>query len=251
MYTFLILLIMVIIPIPVMMKYMLTGRSAYQGILEGSLTAMTGVTIVFLMFWSMTGATFFHVLSSVLNQLTIDDMNFSGYYMMGMKQPEPDALQLALDQMKEMTKLAVPGMIMVFSMVIAYLNYGIISWVIGKTGRKISKLPPLRVFSLPKSIVLGSFLIYVLSYITVSMGIIDKNLMLFNLELLFTFVFSIQGLAVVFYFAYFKKIPRIVTVIVAGIFLFTRLGQTFLFLLGLTDVVLDIRKRFSQTNLKI
>jgi len=178
-------------------------------------------------------------------------MQLSGYYMMGMKELEMDTLQLALEQMKEMTKLAVPGTIIVFSMVIAYLNYAVISWVIGKTGKKISKLPPFRVFSLPKSIVLGSLLIYVLSYITISMGIIGKDLIMFNLELLFTFVFFIQGLAVVFYFGYLKKIPKIVSLMVAGIFLFTWLGQTFLFLLGLTDVVLDIRKRFSQTNLKV
>lgn len=242
---------MILIPIPVMMKYMLTGRSAYRGILEGSLTAMTGVTIVFIMFWSMTGVSFFHVLNTALSQITIKDMQLSGYYMMGMKQPEADTLQLALDQMKQMTKLAVPGTIIVFSMIIAYLNYGVISWMIGKTGKKISKLPPFRVFSLPKSIVLGSLLIYALSYITISTGIISKDLIMFNLELLFTFIFLIQGLAVVFYFGYFKRIPKIITLIVAGIFLFTWIGQTFLFLLGLTDVVLDIRKRFSQMNLKI
>lgn len=242
---------MILIPIPVMMKYMLTGRSAYRGILEGSLTAMTGVTIVFLMFWAMTGVTFFHVLSSALNQISVEDMNLSTYYMMGMKQVEPDTMQLALDQMKELTGLAVPGTIIVFSMVIAYLNYGVISWAMAKTGKKISKLPPFKVFSLPKSIVLGSLLIYLLSYITISMGIISKDLLMFNLEFVFTFVFSIQGLAVVFYFAYLKKIPKIVTLIVSGIFIFAWIGQAFLFILGLTDVILDVRKRFSQTNLKI
>ena len=86
MYTLLILLIMIVIPIPIMMKYMLTGRSAYRGILEGSLSAMTGVTLVFLVFWSMTGATFFEVLNSVLNQVKIEDMNLNAYYMMGMKE---------------------------------------------------------------------------------------------------------------------------------------------------------------------
>ena len=249
MYTFAILLIMVVIPIPVMMKNMLTGRSAYRGILEGSMTAMTGLALVFLMFWLMTGVTFFHAINSTLSQITIEDMNISSYYMMGTKQLTPDAMQAALDQMKEMTKLAFPGTIIVFSMIIAYLNYFTISWVIGKTGRKISKLPPFRVFSLPKSIILGALLIYILSYIVIGMGIIGKDLMMFNLELLFTFVFSVQGLAVVFYFAYLKKIPRIVTLIVSGIFLFTWLGQTFLFLLGFADLVLDIRKRFYSTKI--
>lgn len=251
MYTLLILLIMIIIPIPVMMKYMLTGRNAYRGILEGSMSAMTGVALVFLMFWSMTGATFFEVINSALSQLSVEDMNLSSYYMMGMKELEPDAMKLVLENVKEMTKLALPGTIIVFSLVIAYLNYAVISWVFRKSGRKISALPPFRAFSLPKNIIMGSLIIYLLSYITANMGIIDKSLIMFNLELLFTFVFSIQGLAVVFYFGHTKKIPKFVLIIVAGIFIMTWLGQTFLFLLGLTDVVLDIRKRFSQTNLKV
>lgn len=240
---------MIFMPIPIMMRYMLTGRNAYRGILEGSLSAVTGVALVFLMFWSMTGATFFEVLNSALNQIKIEDLDMSGYYAMGMKQLQPDAMQLALDNMKEMTKLALPGMLIVFSLVVAYLNYGFLSWFIGRTGRKISALPPFRTFSLPRNIIIGSLIVYLLSYISANMGIIDKNLIMFSLELLFTFVFSIQGLAVIFYFGYSKKIPRIVLVVVSAVFVFTWLGQTFLFLLGLIDIILDIRKRFSQTNL--
>jgi uncharacterized protein YybS (DUF2232 family) len=237
---------MIFMPIPIMMRYMLTGRNAYRGILEGSLSAMTGVALVFLIFWSMTGATFFDVLNSALNQISVKDMNMNTYYLMGMKQLQPEAMQLALDNIKEMTKLAFPGTLAVFCMIFAYLNYAAISWLVGKSGKKISNLPPFRVFSLPKNIIIGSLIIYLLSYITINMGIIDKSLMMFNLEILFTFVFSIQGLAVIFHFGHLKKIPKFILFIVSAVFFFTWLGQTFLFLLGLADVVLDLRKRFSK-----
>ncbi len=52
-------------------------------ILEGSMSAMTGVALVFLIFWSMTGATFFDVLNSALNQISVEDMNLGSYYMIG------------------------------------------------------------------------------------------------------------------------------------------------------------------------
>jgi len=251
MYTLLILGIMILLPIPVMMKYMLAGRSAYRGILEGSFSAITGVTLVFLLFWAMTGVTFFEVLNSTLSQINVEDMNPSSYYMMGMKELEPDAMLRALESMKEMAKLAFPGTLIVFSLVIAYLNYAVISWFINKSGRKISALPPFRAFSLPKNILIGTVIIYLLSYITANMGIIDKDLLMFNLELLFTFIFSVQGLAVIFYFGHLKKIPKVILFIVSGIFMLTWIGQTFLFLLGLTDVVLNIRKRFARTNLNL
>ena len=242
---------MILLPIPVMMKYMLAGRSAYRGILEGSFSAITGVTLVFLLFWAMTGVTFFEVLNSTLNQINVEDMNPSSYYMMGMKELEPDAMLLALESMKEMAKLAFPGTIIIFCLAITYLNYTVISWFVNKTGRKISVLPPFRAFALPKNIIIGVVIIYLLSYITANMGIIDKDLIMFNLELLFTFIFSVQGLAVIFYFGHAKKIPKIIMFIVSGVFILTWIGQTFLFILGLTDVVLNIRKRFSQTNLKL
>lgn len=249
MYTILILLIMIFIPIPVMMKYMLTGRNAYRGILEGSLSAVTGVTIVFLVFWSVTGATFFEVLDSSLSQLKVEDLNISGYYAMGMNQLQPDAMQFALESIKEMTMLALPGTLFIISLVIAYLNYGFLSWLIGKTRRKISPLPPFRTFSLPKNILIGSLLIYLLAYLSAKMGIIDEDLMMLSLQLLFFFIFSIQGLAVVFSFGYSKRIPRIVLVVISGVFVFTSLGQIFLFLLGMADVILDIKRRFSQANI--
>ena len=250
MYTLLILLVMIFIPIPVMMRYMLSGRNAYRGILEGSLSAIMGVSLIFLVFWAMTGVTFFEALTHSLNQINVSDMNMGGYYF-GMKELSPDTMERAFDSMKEMMKLAVPGTLIVFCMVIAYANYAAISWFIRKTGKKVSALPPLRAFSLPKNILIGSLIVYLLSYITVNMGIIDKGLMMFNLEMLFTFVFSIQGLAVIFCFGYIKKIPKFVLLIISAIFIFTWLGQTFLFLLGLSDIVLNIRKRISQTNFKI
>ncbi|MDD3168418.1 MAG: DUF2232 domain-containing protein [Eubacteriales bacterium] len=248
MYTLLILVIMIFIPVPVMMKHMLTGRNAYRGILEGSLSAITGVTIVFLVFWSLTGASFFEVMNTALSQISIEDMKQNNPYLMGMRGMEPDAMQLALDNVKEIMKLAFPGTIIVFSLVTAYLNYAFLSWLIGKSGKKISGLPPFRAFSLPKNIIIGSLIIYLLSYITVKMGIIDKSLIMFNLELLFTFIFSVQGLAVVFYFGFLKKVPKLILLILSGIFISTWLGQTVLFLLGLTDVALDIRKRFPRAT---
>lgn len=251
MLTLIILLMMIFIPVPVMLRHMLNGRDAYRGVLEGSLSAITGVAAFFLIYWSMTGVTFFDTINSVLSRISVEDMNMDAYTMLGAKPLQPDEMQLMLDNMKETTKLAIPGLLIIFCMIIAYVTYASISWVLGKSGKKITALPPFRSFSLPKNIVIGSLIVYILSYLTVNMGIIDRSLMMYNLEMLFTFIFSIQGLAVIFYFGFRKRIPKVIVVVIAGIFFLTRLGQTFLFLLGLLDVVLDIRKRFSQTNLKI
>ncbi|HWQ80443.1 MAG TPA: DUF2232 domain-containing protein [Anaerovoracaceae bacterium] len=251
MLTLIILLLMILIPVPAMLRYMLFGRNAYRGILEGSLSAVTGVAFAFLIYWSVTGATIFDAINSSLNRISIEDMNMGAYTMLGAEPLQPDTMQLMLDNMKETTKLAVPGLLIIFCMIVAYVDYALISRVLSKSGKKISALPPLRVFSLPKNIVIGSLIVYILAYLTVNLGIIDGSLMMYNLEMLFTFIFSIQGLAVIFYFGFLKRIPKFLVVILSGVFFLTWFGQTFLFLLGLIDVVLDIRKRISQTNIKI
>jgi uncharacterized protein YybS (DUF2232 family) len=234
-------------PIPVMMRYMLTGRNAYRGILEGSMSAITGVSLLFLAFWSMTGLSYLQALKNAMKQVNFENMQLPSYYAMGIKELEPASMQLAMDKMKEITALAVPGIIIIFCIIFAYLNYAVISRVLSKIGKKkVSLLPPFRAFTLPKNIVLGSLLIYLLSYITISMGIITEDLIMFNLEMLFTFIFSIQGLAAVFYFGYRKRVPKVVLLLFSVIFFTTWIGQTFLFLLGLTDLVFDLRKRFSK-----
>ena len=250
MLTLLIMLI-IVIPAPVMLRHMLSGRNAYRGVLEGSLSAMTGVAALFLLYWIMTGETFFDTLNSALSRISVEDMNMNAYTLMGAKPLGADEMQLMLDNMKETTKLAIPGLLIIFCMIIAYVNYAVLSWALAKRVKRVSSLPPFRSFSLPKNSVIGSLVIYLLAYLTVDMGIIDQKLIMFNLEMLFTFVFSVQGLAVVFYFGYRKRIPKLVVAVIAGIFYLTWFGQTFLFFLGLVDVVFDIRKRFSQTNLKI
>lgn len=246
MLTLIILLVMILVPVPAMLRCMLSGRNAYRGILEGTLSAITGVVLVFLMYWSISGATIFDAIDSSLSRVSIGDMNMGAYSVLGAEPPEPEAMQRMLDNMKETAKLAVPGLLITFCMIISYVNYAAISWAIAKSGRKISALPPFRLFSLPKNAVIGSLIIYVLSYLTVSAGIIDGSLMMYNLEMLFTFVFSIQGLAVVFYFGHLKRIPKIIVAVASGILFLTWFGQTFLFFLGLADVVLDIRKRISK-----
>jgi len=251
MLTLIIFLLMIFIPVPVMLRHMLNGRNAYRGVLEGFLSAMTGVAAFFLIYWSITGVTFFDTINSVLNRIGVEDMNMNAYTLLGAEPLRPDEMQLMLDSMKETTKLAIPGLLIIFCMIIAYVNYASISWALGKSGKKIAALPPFRSFSLPKNSVIGSLIVYLLSYLAVDIGIIDKSLMMFNIEMLFTFIFSVQGLAVVFYFGHRKRIPKVIVAVIAGFLFLTWFGQSFLFIMGLLDVVLDIRKRFSQTNLKI
>lgn len=244
MYALLILLIIILIPIPIMTKHMLGGKSAYQGVLEGIISAIIGVTMVFMFSQAITGITIFERLDAILNNLIIADINMTEMYeMFGLNKLNSSELQIAIDNMKETMELSIPGTIILWSSIFAYFDYKIVSWLFHKSGKEVTMLPPFRTFSLPKSIMLGSILIYILSYMAANTGIIDKNLIMFNIQMLFGFIFFIQGLSFLFYFGDLKRVPKLIVIIIATALIITGIGKTALFILGLTDVAFDIRKR--------
>lgn len=251
MYSLLLILIIIFIPIPIMVKMMLTGHSAYRGVFQGTVTAVTGVTMLLLLVWAISGISLLEAMNQALNTISVENMTMTkSYEAFGLKNMDPDQLQDAFDQMKNVMKMAVPGALIVMISVLTYLNYGVLSMILRRFSGRVSVLPPFRNFTLPKSIILGSIMIYGLSYLVVKMGIINGDLMMLTVQIVFTFIFSAQGLAALFYIGYKRRAPKIIMLIIAVIFVFTWFGQTFLFLLGLLDIVLDIRKRFSQTSLK-
>lgn len=240
----LILMILILIPIPIMTKYMLGGKNPYRGLLEGILSAIIGVIMVFVFSQAFTGLTIFERLDTILNNVSIADMNMSRTYeIFGLSKLDSSELETAMENMKEIMKLSIPGTIIVWASILSYVNYKTVSWLLYKSGKEVSMLPPFRDFSLPKSVMLGSILIYIFSYLAANMGLIDKDLIMFNIQMMFKFIFSIQGLAFIFYFGYIKRVPQLLTLIIVAVLITTGIGKTILFIVGLTDIALDIRKR--------
>ena len=251
MYSLLILFIIIILPIPIMTKRMLAGQNAYRGVFQGTVTAVTGVTFILILSWVLTGISVFEAMNQVLNHISTDSMSLTkSYEMFGLNKLKPEELQNALEQMKEMMRLAIPGTMIVLISIVTYLNYSILSRIMRRFNERVSLLPPFRNFSFPRTIIFGSIIIYGLSYLTIKTGIIDKGLMMLTVQIVFTFLFSVQGLASFYYIGYIKNVPKIILVVIAVILIVTWFGQTFLFLLGLLDIVMNLRKRFSQTSLK-
>lgn len=256
MYSILILLIIILAPLPIMIKYMLDRKSAYRGIFEGILSAITVVTIVFMFSQIVTGVTIFERFDALLSNINMTDIYPpSMYEFFGFNDLDASELETAMNNIKEAMKISIPGSIIIWTSILAYFNFRIISWLLRKSGKEVSKLPPFKEFNLPKSAMLGSILIYFLSYLASNMGIIDKNLIMYSIQLLFSFIFSIQGLAVLFFYGSLKKVPNIVLIIIAAILLSTEIGKTVLFIIGLTDIAFDIRKRLllkqGSKNLKL
>ena len=161
---------------------------------------------------------------------------------------DPEELQMVADAAKSMMIRSLPGYIIIWSCILAYVNYNIISKFLVKLRKDVPTLPPFRDFTLPRNSLFGFLVIFFLSFLAGNIGIIDSGLMMLNVEILLRFVFSIQGLAVLFYIGKVKKIPAIIPFIVAVVLIISGAGNTVLFVLGMAEVVFEIRKR-SQKRL--
>jgi len=224
---------------------MLERKSCYRGLFEGILSAVIIVTIAFMFSQIVTGVTIFERFNTILNNINMKEIYTPGMYeLFGLNDLDASELETAMNNIKEVMKVSLLGSIIIWTSIAAYFNFKLVSWLFRKTGKEVSKLPPFKEFNLPKSAMLGSILIYFLSYLAANMGIIDKNLIMYSIQMLFSFIFSIQGLAVLFFYGSMKRIPKIVVIIIAAILISTEIGKTVLFFIGLTDVAFDLRKRF-------
>lgn len=239
----------VIAPIPVMVRHMMTGRNSYRGVLQGIFCAVIGIFVLFALSSADTGLQPFDMVTADLEKVTLADMSLIEKYqpmseLLGGQQLNQEQFQ----EVKRLVALGLPGSMILLSCLVAYFNYRWISWLLRQSSKKISTLPPFWMFSLPKNAMLGSFLIYLLAYIVSGMGIVDKNILMTTFQILFLFAFSLQGLAVISFYGTLKKMPKLIILVFCSLFILTTPGQTFLFLLGLTDIAFDLRRRISHAR---
>ena len=107
-------------------------------------------------------------------------------------------------------------------------------------------LAPISEFSMPRRAVWGWIFIYLMSMGVALAGFSAGDVLLINSQLLFQFVFQIQGVAVMFYFCKMKKLNNIVPIILCLIVAASAMGQMLLCLLGFMDLGFGLRRMMKK-----
>lgn len=110
----------------------------------------------------------------------------------------------------------------------------------------MDKFPPFRYFSLPRNIVWGFLIIYILAYGASYFDLVDKTVLMTNIVYIFQFVFAIQGMAVVVYYFKNKHTPKLIQMIVYVILLLTNIGGMGLFFIGMIDLFINLRRMIPE-----
>ncbi|MCD6183424.1 MAG: DUF2232 domain-containing protein, partial [Thermovirga sp.] len=134
------------------------------------------------------------------------------------------------------------------SAVDCFLSYGVSRLVLRRLGS--NELPPIRPFgrwSFPKSI----FWVFLLSGVLIFMGFRGSFPELFlriglNLRLLSSGLLMLQGLSVFWFYMSYKKVKKVIRLVLLGIVVLFPLLTQIILILGIIDMWIDLRAKIGR-----
>ncbi len=137
--------------------------------------------------------------------------------------------------------IIIPGAFVVQSLLICFLNYYMTASVLKRLGVAQQELPEFSNFRWPGNIVLGSFIIFILTFATQFIEGIYAQTLLTNITLIFSFVFFLQGIAFISYFIKKTKVHKTIRMVILGIIVILSPLLTIVAIMGLVDALFDMR----------
>ncbi len=241
MYLLLIYFFILIIPIIVMPGAIKAGKlSPYRVVMYSAIT-IAAATVVIFMIASMTGKGIFAQIKELVDVMAKD---------LAQNPMVADAFDLAAVGEAERTEMfknlynstfaVMPACIMILGMVVSYIEYIIIAKIMGRR-TQVSRMPKLREFSWPNGAFMAVMGMYLISWILTQTGVFGDNMIYMNVDLLFNFVFSVQGVSVVLMFCHMKRIPKPIGVVIAIVMWMIYLGRLVLLMVGMFDLIFGIK----------
>ena len=242
MYTLIIFSAVVFLPLPIMAKAAKKTGSGYRAILEG----VIGVAMAMVLFFviaAVSGVPVGQTISGDLQTMSENlSVNSDFIKLTGLGDLSFAERVTTITQLYTYAINALPGVVLSWATIIAYFEYIMISKASLKTSAPWPQLPKFKDFSMPRKALWGWILIYLLTWIVVSLDFMESDVLQINIQLLFELVFQIQGMSVIFYFCDNKKLPKIVAILLSIVFMCTNVGKFLLVFMGFLDLGFGLRK---------
>lgn len=248
MYLLVIYFLILVVPIAVMPKSIKAGTLSPYRIVMNSTITITAATVIVFMIATISGQSVFaqiqEMIDLVTKEMARNPMIAETFDMTSMDE---------VDRAKMFSRIynsafeIMPACIMIMGAVISYIEYIIIAKIISKR-TIVNKMPKLREFSWPNSAMMGLMGMYLISWILTEMGVFANNMVYMNIDVLFNFAFSIQGVSVVLMFCHMKRVPKAIGVIIAVVMWMSYIGRMVLLMLGMFDLIFGIKRRIRTKN---
>lgn len=237
-------LVLLMSPALVLPRSMALGIRPYKAILESVIVASTGILFLFILV-SATGESLGVRIASVIHELikiSVDNQAFIDIPLL--QEMSNSEIKSYLINFSNIMIDNFPGFLIILSGLLSYFLYIGISKVMEKRVKKVRRLPLYKNFSWPKQGIWAWIAIYLIS-LFISRDFPEGGVVLSNVNMLMEFYFAFQGGAVVFFLVAKKKWPTAVAIIIVPLFMIVRIFRMGLFILGLLDLMMNLRNRMS------
>ena len=228
-------------PLSVALNYTLKkGKKHFEVITISTLVTLASFLLLINIMTDMTGVSIIIQMEEFFtNTLNIQiealkDMELSSYEVLKIK----DELENAFDYVL----LIIPSIVMIFSLVTAYLNYLISTLILRKLGYGIVSIPKFSKFKLPNNILIGTGIMFLGAFIIKSLELFYYETILLNITALASFMFFIQGLSVVDHSLIENKVKKIPRILMILFFIIVLPLAGIISFIGVIDSIVDFRK---------
>lgn len=225
----------------ILLTYMLKRKYSTSQILM--LTAgilLISILVALTLFNFITGTSLISDMENFIDEAIessyeeVKDMGFTSY--------EQEEVKKIIETFYEYFVLLMPFIIITSSLFISYINFWISVAILRRLGDKTKVVPRFKRFTLPSNIILGTSVIIICTFIIGYFEILYYETIILNVVALMTFVFFLQGLAVVAFLIDKLTINKIFKWIFLGLAVINVFLNMIIALAGFLDALLDFRK---------
>ncbi len=138
--------------------------------------------------------------------------------------------------------ILIPSLISIFSLVVSYVNLLFSSIILRKMGYGITNYKKFSKFKLPNNIIPGIGIMLFTAFIIKTLKIQYHEALLINITFLISFVFFLQGLAVLDFLLIKSKLHLVFRILIISLNIIFIPMSSILFFIGILDSIFDIRK---------
>src|SRR5690606_18006141 len=209
---------------------------------SSSFVFLASIIVLFIVSASFFELNFITELGAILRESV--DQSLNTFTALG--QSPPAIVEEQLDKMIEMIGLMTPFLFTAFAFITVIIIILITFPIIKRLGIDVPKFKPFRLLQFPKSILWYYLLILITTlFIKTEQGSY-LNMVLLNGDLILQILLVLQGLAVIFYYAHYKKWNIAIPIVAVVLTVFIPLFLPFVSLLGIIDIGFDLRWRLKQ-----
>jgi len=210
--------------------------SASKLVIALSIASIFAVAVSFKMATLLMGIDFFNVMDTSV----VESMEMMKVFVQDEAQYQQMAESMAI--LSESVKILFPSSLAMSGVFLAIMNVLVLKAVLKRLKMSFVPAKPFNEFAFDKSVLIGTSLIMILSYVAGIMGIVDLTVLFANVVVIIAFAFSIQGAAVFDYFLSRRNLSRGIRVFIIAFLFIAFNGIIFIGMIGWFDVIFNFRK---------